>query len=215
MNRNRWMYLIGGLLLSSVMMFAQSGYQKATDTQKKEIIDKITQASASMKSMKCDFTQVKELSFMDDKVSSEGKMLFKYPDKIRWEYIKPYSYVFSMDGTNVRMTSGDNTNKVPVKSSKLFNEISKVLIGGVSGKGLVDSPDFATQFNVGKDNYQLVLTPQKKEVKDLFSSIHLYVGKTDSRIHTVELIEKSGDKTTIQLKNIQLNATIQDDIFSR
>lgn len=215
MNRNKLMYLIGGLLLSSMMMWAQSGYQKATEAQKKEIVNKVTQASASMKSMKCDFTQVKELSFMDEKVTSEGTMLFKQPDKIRWEYTKPYSYVFSMDGANVRMTSGDNTSKVPVKSSKLFNEISKVLIGGVSGAGLVDSPDFATQFNVGKDDYQVMLTPQKKEVKDLFSSIQLYVSKSDSRIQKVELIEKSGDKTTIQLKNIQLNATIQDDVFSR
>jgi outer membrane lipoprotein-sorting protein len=208
------MYLIGGLLLSSVMLFAQSGYKKATDAEKKEIIDKITQASASMKSMKCDFTQIKELSFMDDRVTSEGKMLFKSPDKIRWEYTRPYSYIFSMDGTHVRMSSGDNT-KVPVKSSKLFNEISKVLIGGVSGTGLIDSPDFSTLFNTGKDSYQVVLTPQKKEVKALFSSIRLYVGKADSRIHTVELIEKSGDKTTIELKNVQLNATIQDDIFAR
>lgn len=209
------MYMVTGLLFSSVLLFAQSGYQKATEAQKKEIVQKMTQASGDMKSMKCDFTQVKELSFMDEKVTSEGTMLFKQPDKIRWEYTKPYKYIFSMDGTNVRMTSGENTNKVPVKSSKMFNEISKVLIGGVSGNGLVDSPDFTTQFNVGKEDNQVVLTPQKKEVKDLFSTIQLYVSKSDSRIHKVELVEKGGDKTIIQLKNIQLNASIQDDVFSR
>lgn len=212
---NKWMYIISGLLFSTVLLSAQSDYRKATDAQKKEIIHKMTQASGTMKSMKCDFTQVKELSFMDDKVTSEGTMLFKQPDKIRWEYTKPYKYIFSMDGTNVRMTSGDNTNKVPVKSSKMFDEISKILIGGVSGNGLVDSPDFTTQFNIGKEDNQVILTPQKKEIKDLFSAIQLYVGKSDSRIHKVELVEKGGDKTTIQLKNMQLNATIQDDIFSR
>jgi outer membrane lipoprotein-sorting protein len=96
----------------------------------------------------------------------------------------------------------------------MFGEISKVMVGGVSGSGLVDSPDFDAQFMVGKDEYQIILTPKKKEVKDLFSSVQLYVGKTDSRIRSVALVEKSGDKTTITLKNVQVNAAIDDKLFS-
>ena len=200
--------LLIGLFLCSISLSAQ--YQKATEEQKKEIVDKITKAAGDMKTMQCDFTQVKELSFMDDKVTSEGKMHYKKTNKIRWEYTKPYKYVFSMDGQNVHM--GDN--KVPVKSSKMFGEISKVMVGGVSGSGLVDSPDFDSQFMAGKDDYQIILTPKKKEIKDMFSSVQLYVGKADSRIRSVELVEKSGDKTTITLKNVKVNEAIDDKIFS-
>jgi len=185
-------------------------YQKATDAQKNEVIDKITKASGDMNTMQCDFTQVKELSFMDDKVTSEGKMYYKKENKIRWEYIKPIKYVFSSDGQKVSM--GDKT--VPVNSSKMFGEISKVMAGGVSGSGLVNSPDFDSQFMVGKDDYQIILTPKKKEIKDLFSAIQLYIGKADSRIRSVELVEKSGDKTTITLKNVKVNTAIDDKLFS-
>ena len=59
-----------------------------------------------------------------------------------------------------------------------------------------------------------MLTPRKKEVKDLFSSIQLYVDRSDSRIRRVELIEKSGDKTIITLKNIQLNTPVDDSVFA-
>ncbi|MDR3260641.1 MAG: outer membrane lipoprotein carrier protein LolA, partial [Tannerella sp.] len=195
---------------------AQPSYREAADAQKKDIIDKIKQTSAGMKTMKCDFTQVKELSFMDEKVTVEGKMLYKQTNKIRWEYTKPYTYVFATDGKDVYTHSGGgNTNKMPVKSSKLFSEISNIMIGGVSGNGLIDSPDFATQFGVGKDDYRVTLTPLKKEVKDLFSAIQLYIRKTDYHIHAVELVEKSGDKTSIQLKNIQINTTLEDELFSR
>ena len=141
-------------------------------------------------------------------------MLYKPDDKIRWEYTRPYAYVFAMDGNNVRMTSGGKTNKIPVKGSKLFTEISRVMIGGVSGAGLIDSPDFTTQFMVGKSDCKIMLTPRKKEVKDLFSSIQLYVDRSDSRIRRVELIEKSGDKTIITLKNIQLNTPVDDSVFA-
>ena len=97
--------LILGLIMCSTSISAQ--YQNATEEQKKELISKITQVSNEMNTMQCDFTQVRELVFMDDKITSEGKMAFKKPNKIRWEYTKPYQYVFSMDGQNVRLTSND------------------------------------------------------------------------------------------------------------
>jgi outer membrane lipoprotein-sorting protein len=208
------MYVLSNLLLCAVSVFAQQGYQKATEAQEKEIIEKVKQASSRMKTMQCDFTQVKELSFMDEKISLEGKMFYKQTDKIRWEYTKPYTYVFAMDGKDIHLNPGNNATKMPIKSSKLFGEISNVMIGGVNGNGLIDSPDFTTQFGIGKDDYLITLTPLKKEVKDLFASIQLHINKTDSRINIVELVEKGGDKTTIQLKNVQLNPTINDEIFS-
>ena len=211
---NRLIYVAVGLLFFATM-FAQPAYQPATEAQKKEIVDKIIQASGTMKTMSCDFIQEKELSFMNEKVASEGKMLYKQPDKIRWEYTKPISYVFAMDGKNIFMDSGANQSRIPARSSKLFNEISNIIIGGVSGVGLIDSPDFTSQFGVGTTNYRVTLTPLKKEVQDLFSTIQLYVNKTDSRINEVELIEKGGDKTLIRLKNMQTNVTVNDEIFSR
>ena len=153
------------LLLCTMSLSAQ--YQKATEAQKNEVVSKITQASGNMTTMQGDFIQVQELSFMDEKLTSEGKMYFKKTDKIRWEYIKPNKYVFSMDGKDVSMTMGDKTNTVPAKSNKMFGEISRVMTGGISGNGLVDSPDFDSQFMVGKDDYQIILTPKKKEIKDL------------------------------------------------
>ena len=199
--------------MCSVSLFAQ--YKDATEEQKKEIVGKIAQASEEMNTMQCDFTQVKELTFMDDKVTSEGKMFYKKTNKIRWEYVKPYRYIFSMDGQKINITSGDNTTTIAANQSKLFKEISNVMVGGVSGTGLVDSPDFDAQFFVGNADYKVVLVPKKKEVKDLFSSIQLYVNKPDSRIRSVELVEKSGDKTTITLKNVQLNVPVNDDVFSQ
>ena len=210
----RYTVLIISLVLYVTSLSAQ--YQTATDEQKKEIIGKITQGSNGINTMQCDFTQVKELSFMDEKITSEGKMAFKKTDKIRWEYTKPYQWVFSMNGQDVQMTvGGDKTNKMPVSQSKMFNEISKVMIGGVSGSGLVDSPDFDMQLMIGGNDYKVVLTPKKKEIKDFFSTIQLFVGKSDNRIKTVELVDREGDKTIITLRNFQINTTISDAVFTQ
>ena len=200
--------LLIGLLLCSLSLSAQ--YQKATDAQKNEVIEKITKSSEDMSTMQGDFTQVKEMSFMDEKITFEGLMYYKKPNKIRWEYTKPNKYVFSSDGQKISM--GDKS--MPANSSKMFSEITKVMATGISGRGLVNSPDFDTQFMVGKDDYQIILNPKKKEIKDLFSAIQVYIEKADNRIRSVELIEKGGDKTTITLKNVKVNAAIDDKLFS-
>lgn len=209
----KYSVLIMGLFFCSASLSAQ--YQSATEDQKKEIIGRIMQVSGEMSSMQCDFTQVKELSFMDEKITSEGKMVFKKPNKIRWEYTKPMKYIFSMDGQNIRMTSGDNTTTISANQNKLFKEISSVMVGGIGGAGLVDSPDFDAQFFMGSNDYKVVLVPKKKEVKDLFSAIQVYVGKSDNRIRSVELVEQSGDRMTVTMKNVQMNTAIDDELFSK
>ena len=212
-NMNKYLIFLIGMFLCSVAGSAQ--YQKATDEQRKEIVNKLKQASSNVNTMKCDFTQVKEIAFMDEKVTSEGKMFYKKPNNIRWEYTKPYQYALSMDGKNIRMMSGDKTTTMPPVQKKLFDEIYKVMLISINGMGLVDSPEFDTELFVGSDDYKLTLTSKKKEMKEFFTSIQIYANKPDNRIRSFELIEKGGDKISITLKNIQLNTTISDTIFSQ
>jgi outer membrane lipoprotein-sorting protein len=212
---NKLIFVLTGWLLCATTILAQSSYSPATEVQKNDLVAKIKQTADGMKTMKCDFSQVKELSFMDEKVTAEGRMFYSQSNKIRWEYTKPYTYVFATDGKNMFTGTGSATGKIPVKSGKLFSEISRIMIGGVSGSGLVDSPDFSTLMETGKEDFRLTLTPLKKEIIDLFSAVRLYVRKTDYRIRAVELEEKSGDRTSIELKNIQLNLPVDDEIFTR
>jgi outer membrane lipoprotein-sorting protein len=193
---------------------ASAQYRDATKEQRDEIVSRITKSAGEMNTLQGDFIQVKELSFMDEKVTSEGRMFYKKDGKIRWEYLKPYKYVFSMDGQHVRMTAGDRTSKVPVKSSKIFGEISRLMAGGISGSGLVDSPDFDSQVMVGKDDYKIVLTPGKKELKEMFLSVQLFINKVDYRVRSVELVEQGGDKTTFVLENLVVNGVVDDLLFS-
>jgi len=210
---NKSKILLTFFLFCSFAVYAQ--YQSATEEQKKEIVSKVIRTSGSMNTMQCDFTQVKELTFIGDKATSEGKMFYKKSNKMRWEYTKPVQYAFSTDGNNMMSTVGGKTTGVATDQRKLLDGINKVIISGVTGTDLVNSPDFDTDFFVGSADFKIVLIPKKKEVKDLFSAINLYINKSDNHVSSVELIDKSNDKTTITLKNIQVNIAISDEVFSQ
>ncbi|MDR3308886.1 MAG: outer membrane lipoprotein carrier protein LolA [Tannerella sp.] len=213
---NKVIFLFGLIIIGEISAYASADaqYKEAGDEQKAEIISRITAAAAEMQTMQCDFRQVKDLSFMNDKMLSEGRMYYKQSGKIRWEYLRPYKYVFAIDGRNIYQTAGDNTQTTPIKSSKLLGDISRLMIGLISGNGLADSRDFDVRILVSNDDCKLILTPLRKEMKALFTAVNLFVGKTDVRIRTVEMVEKSGDLTTITLLNIQTNIPLNDDIFT-
>ena len=74
------------LIAASLTVQAQT-LKKADAAQQKAMVEKISQTAASIKTMDCQFTQVKTLGFLNDKLTSNGRMLFVADGgKLRWEY---------------------------------------------------------------------------------------------------------------------------------
>jgi len=196
----------------SKMEFAQS-YHPATPEQQKELVQNISAASKQMKTLRCDFVQKKTISILADEMLSEGKLLFKQTDKLCWEYTKPYQYRFTMNGNKVMVGTENNKSIIDVSSSKVFNEISKVIVSSISSSGIFDGDKFTAKFNVGTQDFQVTLTPKQRELRQLFSSITLTFNRKDYSVDAVEIKEISDDTTLIIMKNKQINKDLDDEIF--
>ena len=194
-------------------IFAQSGYQPATEMQQKEIIRQITASSKQLKTLRCDFVQRKTISILADEMVSEGSLSFKQTDKVRWEYTKPYQYEFVMNGDKVMVGSETTKNVIDVNSSKVFREISKIIISGINGAGIFDQSKFAAEFMVGAKENMVILTPKQKEIKQLFNKIRICFNTSDDTVNSVEIEEINEDKTFIEMKNKQINKELGDEIF--
>ena len=194
------------------MVFAQD-YRPATRELQKELTQKIAAASQQMKTLHCDFVQKTTISILADEMVSEGKLHFKQDDKLCWEYLKPYRYRFILNGNKVMINSENKKDIIDVNNSRLFKEISKLIISGINGSGIFEEDKFTAKFNVGTHDYQVVLTPKQRELRQLFSSVTLTFNKTDYTVNTVEIRELGGDTTFITMKNKQINIEIDDAIF--
>ena len=192
---------------------AQSGYKPATETQQKEMMQKIAEATEQLQTLRCDFVQKKTISILADEMISEGRMSFKQTDKLRWEYTKPYQYEFVMNGDKVMLHSETTKSIIDVNTSKIFREISQIIVSGINGSGIFDRSKFTAQFMIGDRDNMVILTPVQKEIKQLFNKIQICFNKSDYTVNSVEIEELNGDKTFIEMKNKQINKELDDKIF--
>ena len=87
-------------------------------------------------------------------------------------------------------------------------------MNSVIGKCLTNNKEFNVSISDVNNQWVASLIPQKKELKQMYSKIILYFGKASSIIQKVEMIEKNGDKTIIELKNVKLNKPVNANSFS-
>lgn len=184
--------------------------QKIDEAKVKQQINAV---ASKMKTMQCDFVQTKYLKMLNDKMVSRGKMYYQQSNKLRWEYTSPYTYTFVLNGSKVLISKGKRNDVINVNQSKFFKEIARIMMNSVVGKCLTDSKDFKVSLTGASAEYVATLYPQQKQMKQMFQKIILHFNKQKSTVSKVELIEKKGDRTIIELKNVKSNAPINAKVF--
>lgn len=184
--------------------------QKVNEAKVKQQINAV---ASKMKTMQCDFVQTKYLKMLNDKMVSRGKMYYQQSNKLRWEYTYPYTYTFVLNGSRVLISKGKRNDVINVNQSKFFKEIARIMMNSVVGKCLTDSKDFKVSLTGASAEYVATLYPQQKQMKQMFQKIILHFNKQSSTVSKVELIEKKGDRTIIELKNVKSNAPINAKVF--
>lgn len=203
----KYIFSILFVTFCTLLSFAQA----QTDTDK--AIAEISQAAAKVKTMRCDFTQTKSLKMLGDKMVSQGVMICSQPDKLRWQYLSPYAYTFILNGSKVTIIKGEHTDVIDVNTNKMFREIARIMMDSVLGNCLTDEKNFRVSIKQDGDIYLATLLPQKKNMKQMFDKIVLHYDRKMAMVTAVELFEKNGDTTFIQLTNIAKNQPVDASEF--
>ena len=181
--------------------------------QQNMMVAEIEKASARLKTFECDFVQTKQLSILNDKLISHGHMYYSGGKSLRWEYTSPYHYTFIVNGTKVKMKDSRGSQTVDVKSSKLFQGITRIMLKSMTGSCLSEREDFRTNLYTEGNEWVAVMVPLKKEMRQLFQTITLYYSTRDQMVRRVELKERTGDEVGIELTKLKKNVPIGTQIF--
>lgn len=196
----------------TMMSFAEKA---VTASEQKQMISQIVSASKNVSSLQSDFVQTKHLRILGKDMVSKGKMYLKGGQNLRWEYTNPYTYIFIINGGKVMMKDSNNkTSTIDVNSSKMFKNITRIMMSSMTGECLSNDKEFKVTMQKSNTEWIAQLVPQQKTLANMFSLITLHINPTTKLVTSVEMKEKTGDTTVINLSNTKKNQPLQDKLFS-
>lgn len=201
-------------LKTTIMLLVLSVCACTAQQSDAQVREKISSTAAQMKSMECDFVQTKYLKLLSDKMVSRGKMYYRQPNQLRWEYTKPYAYTFIINGSQVLVKNQQRSDVIDTDRNKMFKEIGRIMMNSVVGKSMADDKDFRVSIGSTATAWTATLLPRRKDMKRMFERIILHFDKKKMMISAVEMVEKKGDRTVIELKNVRSNVGINANLFS-
>lgn len=196
-------------VLLSLLAFSQKPMSEA---EKKAFISQTSGESKAIKTLQSDFSQVKKMDFLDKDIVTYGKMTLKSPNMLSWKYTKPYQYSIVFKENKIFINDQGKKSTVDAKS-KTFEKINKLIVGSASGK-MFDDPEFIVRyFKTGSTNIARFI-PKSQQLLKYIKQVELVFPKNQSTVSQVNMLEASGDTTTINFKNTKVNAPVSNADFS-
>jgi len=199
------------VILACSVKAQHAGYTAVKDTA--VFKQQFATASQKISSLQSDFVQEKNLSMLSEKIVSKGKFWFKKDNKVRMEYNQPFQYLMILNNNNIYIKDGQKENKMSASSNKLFQQINRIVIDCVKGSAFSNT-DFRINVFENKQTYLIELSPVVKNLKDIFKTINVTVDKKDYSVLSIQMNEVSGDYTSINFINKQINASLPDALFT-
>jgi outer membrane lipoprotein-sorting protein len=187
--------------------------QKMNESEIVVFKQSVAVVSKKIKTLSTDFVQYKHLDFLSKDIETSGKMVFKEPNLLLWQYKKPYSYSIVFKNGKILINDEGKKSAVDIGNSKLFGKINKLIVGSVSGD-LFDDKEFSISYFKNKDQNVTKFIPKDATLKKYIKQIELTFDKDDATVVQVKLLESSADFTRIVLKNKIINAKVDEASFT-
>ncbi len=210
MKNGRWM--LGVVLVAALMVVgaaARLPAQEQLDPLVDEILNRV-EARYTRAGFEARFHLTSTLKAMQITDEAAGRLLVKYPGKMRWEYETPTPMLFVSDGQSLWMYQPDE-NQVTVG-------MADEVLGGRQGASFLSDIRLLRQaFRISLDPggseemVRLKLLPEG-EGYDI-AEIYLKIRRDTYDIVEVVTINLYEDHTRIQLLDFDFNAVLPDRLF--
>ena len=110
--------------------------------------------------------------------------------------------------------SSSQKNIIDARQSKVFKEVTRIMVNSITGKCLTDRKQFNVSMYNNKTEWIATMVPVTKELKSMFKTIKLHIDPKKGLVSRVVLTEKSNDVTNIYLSNYKTNIKINEQVFN-
>lgn len=198
------------IVLLGCQLFAQN--TELTGEKRTAVVSAIEKAHKQMTSLSATFTQEKSSSMFTEKVIQKGKIFYKSPRQLRWEYTTPKSMAIIFSNGKVLLKTDKGTTANP---NKMLSEMGNMIMNTINGNLLQDNTNFQTKYykNSKTGDYVVVLTPLNKRIKAYYKDITITLNAKTYLADKVVMNEVNGDSTAILFADKKTNGTLSDSLF--
>ena len=198
-------------LCLNVVAFGQGDYKSVSDPT--TLLNKLKSVSNNTSTISADFVEEKHLAVLNLPQTSQGHFYYQKDDKMRWQQNSPSKFIFLMNGESLRIQD-EGKEKDLGEGIKIASRINKFMMGLIQGD-YQDDKKFMTECFESDSDYMIVLTPQNKTLKKMYSTLKLHFSKKDYRLQKISFFETNGDNKIVTFTNQEYNKTLKNELFTK
>lgn len=202
------------LLFVFALSFGFSGISqsKLSPSEQEQFKAKVQKTAQNTNTIVSDFVQTKHIFVLDNVITSEGKLVFKAPNLVRWEYVKPYLNVAIFKDNQLLINNEGKRQNIDLGSNKMFRSLNSLIVNSIKGD-MFDESQFDLDYFKYGDGHLVKFIPKDKRMKKFIASFELKFSNATAEVEEVKLIEPNDDYTVITFHNRKLNTEISDAEF--
>lgn len=187
--------------------------QKMTPAEITAFKNAVNATAGNTTALTTDFVQYKHMEFLAKDIETSGKMTFKAPNSLLWQYVKPYRYSIVFRNNKISINDDGKKSSMDTGSSRMFDKLNKLIVGSVNGN-MFNENEFDISFFKGSGHNITKLVPRDAALKKYIKQMELYFDKRTHMVTEVKMTEPSDDYTKIIFKNKVINAPVPDSVFT-
>ena len=193
--------------------FSFSQEKKLTFSEIKLLKESVKAKSKKTKTILSDFIQLKHLDFLSNDIETFGKLAYKAPNLVKWEYTKPYTYSVIFKEGKLLINDGGKKNSVNISSSKLFKKLNELIIRSISGD-MFDDEEFDISYSKSNREYIVKFNSKNDNLNKYIKQFVIHFTLNSYEVHQIKIIEPTDDYTKIVFKNRKENSILDNAVFS-
>ena len=162
------------LFLTFPLLAGAQQWSPASADDAAAVLAKVDAVVSNVGTLSCNFVQTKHTAMLEEDLVSKGRMSVEAPATLVWEYTSPSQKSYT---TNLN----DNRRYQAMARKK----------------------DFSREVFSGAKEWKIVLTPLKRDLKQLFAGIEVWMDKASGEFTRVVMTDPNGDTTKIEFSNVK------------
>ena len=201
--------LAAALFATTLLFTAQPA--KTQDTA--AVVSGIQKKYASINDLKSPFTQVTRIKDLEEKISSSGKVWFKKPAMMKWQYEEPWKDTIVSDGKKVWYFDSQENQVAETE----FDSVWAGSLGSYTVISILEDLDRLFDVRIGagsKDEQGNVLLDLKQKQQEQSKQVTIAVDPKTYTLRRIIIGDLFGNTTIIELGTAEVNSGIPASFFT-